>query len=110
MKRDWEGHIGGMLGGAAISALLGPRYVRGESSSGSWIADRPPLKMLAFPERQVSVRQEMTEQERKYLKSTKKNSKKDDSNRVDGEEGDGGKKGRKRSRKGGEVESAEERT
>ncbi|KAF5834568.1 hypothetical protein DUNSADRAFT_8735 [Dunaliella salina] len=107
---NW-GHVGGMLGGAAVSVILGPRYVRGESPSGSWIADRPPLKILAFPERQVSVRQEMTEKEKKHLES-KKYGNKDDSNRADGEEGEGEgrQRGRKRSRKGGEVEAAEDRT
>lgn len=43
------------MGGALVSGLLGPKYVRTESKSGSWIADRPPIKMFAFPERQVSV-------------------------------------------------------
>lgn len=48
-----RGHIGGMLGGAAVSALFGPKYVRGEGPMGSYILDRPPVPLLAFPDRLV---------------------------------------------------------
>ncbi|KAL6754901.1 hypothetical protein V8C86DRAFT_3138208 [Haematococcus lacustris] len=43
---NW-GHLGGLLGGAAASWLLGPRLVR--SQAGRFV-DRPPLPWLSFPE------------------------------------------------------------
>jgi len=67
-----RGHLGGLLGGAAVSALLGPNYVRSESTSGTFIKDQPPVKLLASPERQISVAATRHAKERGGKKSSKK--------------------------------------
>lgn len=97
-----RGHFGGMLGGAAVAALLGPNYVRGESAAGSWIADRPPLKFLAFPDRPIKIRHKGKDVSRTHTKSGKGESKLN--------EEDGSRKGKRRSKQGAEAEAGEERS
>jgi len=47
-----RGHLGGLLGGALVSGVLGPSYVRSETGM---ISDRPPLRLMAFPDREPSL-------------------------------------------------------
>lgn len=47
-----RGHFGGALGGAVFAWLLGPRYRLASSQvEGSFLEDRPPLPLLASPQR-----------------------------------------------------------
>jgi membrane associated rhomboid family serine protease len=52
---DEAGHLGGLLGGAALAYLFGPKFelclVKGRS--GVWLLDEAPLQLLATPPRQV---------------------------------------------------------
>jgi hypothetical protein len=42
-----RGHLGGMLGGAVMAWVLGPRLVKDESGRYGMV-DRPPVPLLAF--------------------------------------------------------------
>ncbi|KAG2499488.1 hypothetical protein HYH03_002435 [Edaphochlamys debaryana] len=47
---DHWGHLGGLVAGAAVAALLGPRFVLGPTGPGGAVGlqDKPPLPWLAF--------------------------------------------------------------
>lgn len=52
---DEYGHLGGLLGGALLAYLLGPRYelCRVKDMPGVWLVDDPPFDFLATPPRRV---------------------------------------------------------
>ena len=51
-----RGHLGGLLGGAAVALLLGPAYevCRVKGQPGVWLFDDPPVAALAAPPRKLS--------------------------------------------------------
>ena len=53
---DEAGHIGGLLGGAALAYLLGPRYELCllRDRAGVWLVDDAPLKSLTTPPRKLA--------------------------------------------------------
>ena len=48
--------MGGLLGGALISYLLGPRYQAYEYQNGTYLLDEPPIKLLTNAPRRISGR------------------------------------------------------
>lgn len=52
---NW-GHIGGLVGGAAVALLLGPKFqlMFVEGKRGEYLVDRPPIPWFKFPPRRLS--------------------------------------------------------
>ena len=55
MYFECRGHLGGLVGGALVAFLLGPRLqVKSSTQGRKYIVDSPPIPLLASPPIRIS--------------------------------------------------------